>query len=134
MRNLVAAPHDQTSSAIAGGRQPRLDGPDHQMRRIKRNLACTLTLDFQLKAGFGCLDDDLVVKAQRQPQAVETWAEVGAGRCDDSSGREPGGEGLIHQAQTSPSLATTATGSTGGAATVGIVLECGVGILQTALR
>src|SRR5690242_19045262 len=110
MWNLVAAAHDQAGRPIARGLQTGVDGAHHEMRRIERNLTRALAFNLQLQTEFSCLDDNFVVKTERQPQAVEARAEVCAGGCDDSSGREPGGQGLIHQAQTSPSLATTATG------------------------
>src|ERR1700745_208222 len=81
-------------------------------------LASPLAIDFDGQAGIGCLDDDFVVEAQREPDAVEARAEVGAGRRDDEAGQQPGRQQLGHS--TSSSFATTATGSTGTADTVGM--------------
>lgn len=71
MRDFVAAADDQSGRTVARGLQPGLDGAHHKMRRIERNLTRPLALNLQLQAGFSCLDDDFVVKAERKPQAVE---------------------------------------------------------------
>ena len=60
--------------------QPALDGPHDQMRRAQGNVLGALPLDPDRQPGIGCFDNDLVVQAQRQTQAVEARAEVGAGR------------------------------------------------------
>jgi len=41
-------------------------------------VSSALTLHFDVETGFGCIDDDFVVKAKREAEAVETGAEIGA--------------------------------------------------------
>ena len=81
----------------ARGLQPALDRAHHQVRRVQRNLAGALALDLDRETGFGCLDDDFVVQAQRQAQAVEAGTEVGAGRRHDGGGRQPGRQRPRHR-------------------------------------
>ena len=74
-----------------------LDRAHDQVRRVQRNLTSTLTLDLDDEAGFGGLHDDLVVQTQREAEAVEPWAQVGAGRRNDGGGRQPGRQSLRHR-------------------------------------
>ena len=76
-------------SLLATARIPCVLVPDES--------AGAFPLDLHREAGFGCLDDDFVVQAQREAQAVEPRTEVGAGRCDDSGGRQPGRQSPSHR-------------------------------------
>ena len=77
-------------------RQPALNGPNHQMARAERQLPGALAVDSDDQTGIGCLDDDFVVEAQREPDTVEARAEVGTGRRDDRAGQQPGRQHLGH--------------------------------------
>ena len=78
------------------------DGPHYQVRRVQRNLAGTFALHVDGEAGFGCLDDDFVVEAQRQAETVETGPEIGARRRHDGGRRQPGRQSLRHSKSPAP--------------------------------
>ena len=58
----------------ADGTQAVLDRAHDEMRRVQWYLTRALTLDLDDQAGFRCLDDDFVVEAQRETEAVEARA------------------------------------------------------------
>ena len=103
-------------AADPGGAQATLDRPHHEVRRVQRNLSGAFTLDLDGETGFGCLDDDFVVEAQRQAQTVEARARGWRWRPRRQLvAVSPAGRICVTDdlRQTSPSSATTATGSTG---------------------
>ncbi len=132
MRNRVTAADDQARRAHARFPQAALDRPHDEVRSVQRHLALTLALDLDDESRFRCLDHDLVIETHGEPHAVEAGTEVGAGRCHHSGGRQGGRQGAGHgrQTYTRPSLATTATGSTGTGMTAGIPFSAVSGSLR----
>ncbi len=86
MWNRIATLHIQPAGAQTRGGQAALDRPHDQVLGGQRHLPGTLTLDLDDETGICCLNDDLVIQAQRQTEAVEARSEVGTGGRNDSTG------------------------------------------------
>lgn len=96
MRNDVAAQHLYPSGMQTCRIEAAPDRPHHQVVGIQRDMPGALPFDIDDQPGIGCLDFDFVIQTQRETQAVEPRAQIGAGRCDDGSGPQTGGQGVGH--------------------------------------
>ena len=92
----VAATHHHPGCADICRLQPAFDGAHHQMLWTQRNLVGALPFDHHHQAGIRCLNDNFVGQTQCQADAVETRAEVGAGRRHHGACHQPGRQHLGH--------------------------------------
>ncbi len=92
VRNRVAAADFQAGRADTGGLQPMLNGTNDEMAGVEHKFAGALPFDLDNQTGIGCLDDDFVVETQRQPEAVEARAEVGAGSRNNRAAQQSGSQ------------------------------------------
>ncbi|SHX11304.1 Uncharacterised protein [Mycobacteroides abscessus subsp. abscessus] len=76
VRNFVVALDNQAWGGSSTGSEPALDRTHNEVATVERNLSGALTLDSHLETGFGCIDLDLVVQRQCDPEAVEARAQV----------------------------------------------------------
>jgi hypothetical protein len=67
-------------------------GADNEVAGVEYQFAGALTFDLDNQTGISCLNDDLVVQAQRQPEAVEARTKVGAGGGNDRTAQQPGSQ------------------------------------------
>jgi hypothetical protein len=92
MGNGVAAAYFHSGCADTSGSQAVFDGTNDEMSGVEYQFTGALTFDLDNETGIGCLDDDFVVEAQRQPEAVEARTEVGAGGGNDRTANQPGSQ------------------------------------------
>ena len=94
LRQRTASPE----TVDPGSREPPFYGAHNKMLRAERDLAGPFTFDLDLQAGIDCRDHDFVVQAERKAEAVEAGAQIRRRGRHHGAGREPGGQGLDHDA------------------------------------
>ena len=82
VRNLVATAHVQPRRTDTRRLQAALDGAHDEVCGVSGTCPAPSPSTSTDQTGFGCLQDDLVIQAQGQAEAVEARAKVRARRGD----------------------------------------------------